>query len=75
MTKKRNYKEEYENYHGKKEQIENRAKRNAARSKMGLAKGDPKEIDHKIPLSKGGSNKKSNLRAVSQKTNREKGNK
>ena len=42
---------------------------------MGLNKGDPKEVDHKKPLSKGGSNKKINLQVVSRRKNREKGNK
>ena len=40
-----------------------------------VSKGDGKEIDHKKPLSKGGSNNKSNLRVVSRKTNRKKGSK
>ena len=35
--------------------------------------GDGKEVDHKKPLSKGGSNKPKNLRVVSRKTNRKKG--
>lgn len=42
---------------------------------MGLKKGDPREVDHKIPLSKSGGNGKSNLRVVSRTTNRKKGNK
>lgn len=42
---------------------------------MGLKKGDPREVDHKVPLSKGGSNSKRNLRVVSRTTNRKKGNK
>ena len=42
---------------------------------MGLKKGDPREVDHKKPLSKGGSNSKRNLRVVSRKTNRSKGDK
>ena len=71
----RDYKKEYENYHSKPEQKKNRAKRNAARRELGLKKGDGKEVDHIKPLSKGGSNGKSNLRVVSQKTNRKKGNK
>jgi len=75
MPKKRNYKKEYRDYHGKPEQIRNRSKRNQARRKMGLKKGDPREVDHKKPLSKGGSNSKSNLRIVSRKTNRKKSNK
>ncbi|MGI6013710.1 MAG: HNH endonuclease signature motif containing protein [Oscillospiraceae bacterium] len=42
---------------------------------MGLKTGDPREVDHKRPLSKGGSNKKKNLRVVSRTTNRRKGSK
>lgn len=74
MTKKkRDYKKEYKDYHGKPEQRKNRAKRNKARSEMGLKVGDKREVDHKKPLSKGGSNKKSNLRVVSRSANRKKG--
>jgi hypothetical protein len=69
----RNYKKEYKQYHGKPEQVANRAKCNAARAEMGLKKGDPREVDHKKRLSEGGSNKKSNLRVVSKATNRKKG--
>jgi len=72
-TAKRNYKKEYKEYHGKPEQIAARAQRNAARAKLGLKVGDPREADHKNPLSRGGSNSKRNLRAVSQATNRKKG--
>tara|TARA_Y100001963_G_C6599404_1_gene361756 strand:+ start:192 stop:440 length:249 start_codon:yes stop_codon:yes gene_type:complete len=71
--KKRNYKKEYREYHGKPEQIDNRSKRNSARRKMNLKKGDGKEVDHKRPLSKGGGNGKSNLRVVSRSKNRKKG--
>jgi len=71
--KKRDYKKEYKAYHGRPAQIKARAERNAARAKMGLGVGNPKEVDHKVPLSKGGSNNKRNLRVVSQKTNRSKG--
>lgn len=73
MAKKRDYKKEYRDYHGKPKQKANRAKRNEARKKMGLKVGDPREVDHKKPLKKGGSNKKSNLRVVARKTNRKKG--
>ena len=69
----RDYAKEYRDYHGKPEQIAKRSSRNQARRAMGLAKGDPREVDHKVPLSKGGSNAKSNLRAVSRSTNRKKG--
>lgn len=74
----RDYKKEYREYHGKPEQIKNRAKRVQARRDMikagRAAKGDGKEVDHKRPLSKGGTNAKSNLRVVSRRTNRAKRN-
>jgi hypothetical protein len=70
----RDYKREYANYQGKPEQLKNRAKRNAARAEMMKAgrvkKGDGKDVDHKRPLSKGGSTGKSNLRVTSVHSNR-----
>jgi len=76
MPKKiRDYKKEYRDYHGKPKQREERSARNKARRKLGLEKGDKREVDHKKPLSKGGTNSKKNLRAVAQKTNRKKYNK
>lgn len=72
-AKQRDYKKEYQDYHSKPEQKKRRAMRNAARKKMGLKVGDPREVDHKKPLSKGGSNDKRNLRVVSRRTNRKKG--
>lgn len=71
--KVRNYREEYDRYHGQPEQIRERAQRNAARSEMGLKVGDPREVDHKRPISDGGTNNPRNLRAVSRDTNRHKG--
>jgi 8-oxo-dGTP pyrophosphatase MutT (NUDIX family) len=71
--RERDYAKEYREYHSKPEQVKNRTKRNAARRELGLEKGDPREADHIKPLSKGGGNSSGNLRAVSQKTNREKG--
>lgn len=73
MAAKRNYRKEYDSYHSKPKQIKNRVKRKQARRKLGLKKGDPREVDHKRPLSKGGSNGRKNLRAVSRSTNRKKG--
>lgn len=74
MTTTRNYRQEYNRYQSKPEQIKNRAKRNKARSimvKAGKAhKADNKDCDHRKPISKGGSNDKSNLRMVSKSTNR-----
>lgn len=73
MTRrKRNYRREYDTYHAKPEQKKNRAKRNAARKKAGLKVGDPREVDHKKPLSRGGGNGKRNLRVVSRRRNRTK---
>jgi|TARA_Y100000310_G_C20692379_1_gene823184 5-methylcytosine-specific restriction endonuclease McrA len=73
MPKPRNYEKEYRDFHGKPEQIRRRAARNKARSLLGLKQGDGKEVDHKKPLSKGGSNGKKNLRKVSRSANRKKG--
>ena len=70
----RDYKKEYAEYHGKPEQIANRAERVKARrvmEKTGAAhKGDGKDVDHIKPLSKGGTSAKSNLRMRSVKANR-----
>lgn len=73
--KKRDYKEEYETYHGKPSQIKNRAARNKARKQMGLKNGDGKEVDHKKALSKGGGNSKKNLKVTTMSKNRKKYNK
>jgi 5-methylcytosine-specific restriction endonuclease McrA len=74
----RNYKQEYKDYHGTETQKKNRAARNGARATMAakgkVSKGDGKEVDHKKPLSKGGSTSKSNLRVVAKAVNRKKGN-
>jgi hypothetical protein len=70
----RNYKDEYKQYHASPEQKKNRAARNAARAAMAKKHGKEalrgKDVDHKKPLSKGGSNGTSNLRVVSKSTNR-----
>lgn len=49
-----------------------RSARNKARREAGLKVGDPREADHKKPLSEGGSNNKSNIRIVSRKENAQK---
>lgn len=71
---KRDYKKEYKAYHGTAEQRANRSERTVARNKANASgvtsKGDGKDLDHKKPLSKGGSSKPSNLRAVSASSNR-----
>lgn len=71
---RRDYKREYETYHGTPEQRKKRAARNKARReavKDGRAKkGDGKDIHHKKPLRSGGSNAKSNTASTSKKKNR-----
>lgn len=71
---KRDYKKEYEKYHAKPEQIKNRSERTTAR-RQANASGlthlhDKTNIDHIKPLSKGGSNAKSNQRVVSEGINK-----
>lgn len=65
---------EYATYHAKPEQKENRAKRNTARRQAtasgSVKKGDGNDVDHKIPLSKGGSNTKSNRQVIKASSNR-----
>ena len=72
--KERDYRKEYDNYHGKPEQRKNRSKRVLARREMEAAgrvkKGDGKDVDYKNPLAKGGSNDISNLRVRSISANR-----
>jgi hypothetical protein len=74
MAKTRNYKREYELYQGKPDQITNRVARNKARREAiregRVAKGDGKDIDHIVPLSKGGSAKKPNTRVKTKSQNR-----
>lgn len=53
--KPRDYAKEYREYQGKPEQIKARSERNKARRMMGLKVGDPREVDHKRPLSRGGA--------------------
>ena len=75
MPKKRDYKKEYSEFHGTPTQRKRRSKRNLARRKMGLKVGDPREVDHIVPLCRGGGNGRRNLRVVSRTTNRRKGSK
>ena len=70
----RDYKKEYRDYHSKPKARKARAASNRARRKVGLKTGDPREVDHKKPSSKGGTNARANLRIVSRSTNRKKGN-
>tara|TARA_R110002012_G_scaffold274513_1_gene460852 strand:- start:286 stop:573 length:288 start_codon:yes stop_codon:yes gene_type:complete len=79
----RDYRKEYDEYHGTSKQKKNRAARNGARRRINAArkaKGlrklpSTKEVDHKRPLSKGGGNGRGNTRVVSRRANRRKYNK
>lgn len=69
----RNYRQEYDEYQGKPDQIKKRAMRNAARTvevKAGKAKkGDGKDVAHVKALDKGGLNT-NGLRVESKSKNR-----
>ena len=71
---RRNYRKEYDNYHSKPKQKKNRAKRKRLgtswRRQVRSPKGDGKDVGHKKPLAKGGSNKKGNLKVASKSKNR-----
>lgn len=70
----RNYRKEYDEYHGKPEQIKNRAERVKARRMMektgAVSKGDGKDVHHVKPLRSGGKSSPGNLRVRSVKANR-----
>ena len=74
VNKPRPYKKEYEQYDGTPAVKKKRAARNKARRMMereGLVhKGDGKDVDHKRPLSKGGTTNRSNIRVKSATANR-----
>ena len=79
----RDYEIEYNEYHKSEKQKKLRSMRNKARARKNAQRkkaGKPKlrtdqEVDHKVPLSKGGSNGKGNTRVVSRTANRKKYNK
>lgn len=70
----RNYKQEYANYDGTDAVKKKRAQRNKARRMLeatgAVHKGDGKDVDHKKPLSKGGTTIMSNLKAKPAAANR-----
>jgi hypothetical protein len=69
----RNYKRERQ-YDGRPDVKKRRAARNRARYKLmkegKVHVGDGKDVDHKKPLTRGGSNRRGNLRAVPAGKNR-----
>ena len=72
MSEHRNYREEYDSYHGTESQKKRRAARNKARRRLERAgrvsKGDGRDVDHKDgnPL----NNSSANIRVISQSKNR-----
>lgn len=59
------------NHPGRAEARNERHKARAMTDKAGLThKGDGRDVDHRVPLSKGGKTTKSNLRVVSESANR-----
>ena len=48
---------------------------NKARRRLRIPVGDPREVDHVVPQSRGGGNTRKNIRAISQLKNRKKGTK
>lgn len=71
---KRDYKRENALYNSRPEIVKRREERNAARRSLERSgqvhKGDGKDVDHRKPLSTGGSTRASNLRVVSAAENR-----
>lgn len=74
VNKPRPYAKEYEQYDGTPAVKKKRAARNKARRLMeregAVHKGDGKDVDHKVALSKGGTSTRSNLRVKSASANR-----
>lgn len=63
-----------EGYNARPENVKKRAMNNAARRELMkegvVKKGDGKDVDHVKPLRSGGTNARSNLRAISKSANR-----
>ena len=74
VNKPRPYAKEYEQYDGTPAVKKKRAARNKARRLMEtegkVKKGDGKDVDHKLALSKGGTSARGNLRVKSASSNR-----
>ena len=74
MTNTRDYRKEYDTYHGKADQLANRTSRNKARRKLtkvvGSKKLRGKDVDHKNGNPK--DNSAGNLQAISKSKNRSK---
>lgn len=74
-TRDYSYDKQYEKSPKQLKANEERTQARRILSKEGkVAKFDGKDVDHIKPVSKGGSNSRSNLRAISKSSNRSKGN-
>ena len=74
----RNYRREYDTYHGKPEQIEKRAKRNRDRQDTEDLVGElptGMEVDHITSIKNGGGSDVGNLQILPRSLNRQKGSK
>lgn len=72
MAKARDYRAEYRNYQGTPAQLKAQSERHKARRAYEKVHGDlppTVDVDHKKAMSKGGTSKLSNLRAVPQSEN------
>jgi len=72
--KARDYRKEYDRDQAGEQDKKNRADRNKNRAEAEregrVHKGDGKEVSHKTPMARGGSNSSDNLEVVSRKDNR-----
>ena len=70
----RNYKLENLLYNSRPKQRKQRSERTIARNQAitdgRVSRGDGKDLDHRVPLSKGGTSARNNTRVVSASTNR-----
>lgn len=81
MPRMKNGKRDYSydtKYEASPTQRANRVERDLARRELAkegrVSKGDGKDVDHIKPVSKGGTNSRGNLQAISASANRAKGN-
>jgi len=67
MPRERDYRKEYLSYHSSTQAKKKRARANAARSKLGLKKGDPRDAGH---VNRSGGNNAANIKPQSRSENR-----
>ena len=67
MPRERDYKAEYRKYHASTKAKAKRARANAARAKLGLKKGDPRDAGH---VNRSGGNSAANIKPQNRSENR-----